>query len=71
MIARVPVFENLAAMNAKHGYDQLGSAGYEGQHWLATYALLYENAAKGPAPLAPEKPKGRPGADADNTIATE
>jgi hypothetical protein len=47
-------------MNATHGYDQLGAAGYEGQHFLATYALLYENAAKGPAPLAPEKPKTPP-----------
>jgi hypothetical protein len=60
--ARIPVFKTLAAMNANQGYQQLGTAGYEGQHWLATYALLYENAAKGPAPLAPEKPKGRPGA---------
>ena len=59
---RVPVFKTLAAMNATHGYENIGSAGYEGQHFLATYALLYENAAKGPAPLAPEKPKGKPGA---------
>jgi hypothetical protein len=57
---RVPVLKALAAINAKHGYEQIGTAGYEGQHWLATYAMLYENAAKGPAPLAPEKPKGRP-----------
>ena len=69
--ARIPVLRTLAAKNAKHGYDQLGSAGYEGQHWLATYALLYENAAKGPAPLGPEKPKARPGADADSTTASE
>ena len=55
---RVPVLKNLAAMNANHGYAEIGSAGYEGQHFLATYAMLYENAAKGPAPLAPEKPKG-------------
>lgn len=57
---RIPVLKTLAAMNANHGYEQLGTAGYEGQHWLATYALLYENAAQGPAPLAPEKPLGRP-----------
>jgi hypothetical protein len=57
---RIPVLKTLAAINAKHGYDQIDSAGYEGQHWLATYAMLYENAAKGPAPLEPEKPKGRP-----------
>jgi len=59
---RIPVFRTLAAMNATRGYENIGSAGYEGQHFLATYALLYENAAKGPAPLAPEKPKGKPGA---------
>jgi hypothetical protein len=59
---RVPVLKTMAAMNAKHGYDQLATAGYEGQHWLATYALLYENEAKGPAPLVPEKPRGRGGA---------
>ena len=58
--ARIPVLKTLAAMNANQGYAQLGSAGYEGQHWLATYALLYENAAQGPAPLGPEKPKGKP-----------
>jgi hypothetical protein len=57
---RIPVLKSLASMNATHGYDQLGAAGYEGQHFLATYALLYENAAKGPAPLAPEKPKTPP-----------
>jgi hypothetical protein len=62
---RIPVLKNLAAMNATHGYAEIGNAGYEGQHFLATYALLYENAAKGPAPLAPEKPPaGRPAAAA-------
>jgi hypothetical protein len=56
---RIPVFKQLAVINAKHGYDKIGSAGYEGQRWLPTFALLYENAMKGPAPLAPpEKPKG-------------
>jgi hypothetical protein len=56
---RVPVFKQLASINAKNGYDKIGKAGYEGQHWLSTFAVLYENAAKGPAPLAPpEKPKG-------------
>ncbi len=54
--ARVPVLKTLAVMSANRGYAQLGNAGYEGQHFLATYALLYENAARGPAPLAPEKP---------------
>ena len=60
--ARVPVLKTLAAMNATRGYEQINNAGYEGQHFLATYALLYENAAKGPAPLGPEKPKGKPDA---------
>jgi hypothetical protein len=56
---RVAVFKHLAILNAKRGYDKIGIAGYEGQHWLSTFALLYENATKGPAPLAPpEKPKG-------------
>ncbi len=56
--ARVAVLRNLAMVNAKAGYERIGRAGYEGQHLLATYAALYENALKGPAPLAPpEKPK--------------
>jgi hypothetical protein len=63
--ARVAVFRTLAAISAKHGYEKIGTAGYEGQHWLSTFALLYENENKGPAPLAPEKPKPRPGAPAD------
>jgi hypothetical protein len=57
---RVQVFRHLAIINAKRGYDRIGNAGYEGQHWLSSFAVLYENAMKGPAPLAPpEKPKGR------------
>ena len=56
---RIAVFKQLASISAKRGYDKIGVAGYEGQHWLSTFALLYENAMKGPAPLAPpEKPKG-------------
>jgi hypothetical protein len=55
--ARVPVFQRLAAMNAQHGYDKFGATGYEGQHWLPYFALLYENAAMGPAPAGPEKAK--------------
>jgi hypothetical protein len=54
---RVPVLQRLAAMNAQHGYEKFGEAGYEGQHWLPYMAVLYENAAAGPAPTAPEKPK--------------
>ena len=66
---RIPVLKNLAAMNATHGYAEIGNAGYEGQHFLATYALLYENAAKGPAPLAPEKPPvPRRGAGTDTAV---
>jgi hypothetical protein len=30
-------------INGKQGYDKIGAAGYLGTHWLATYALLYEN----------------------------
>ena len=56
---RIPVFKTFAAMNAARGYENINSAGYEGQHLLATYALLYENAAKGPAPVGPEKPKAQ------------
>jgi hypothetical protein len=62
---RIPVFRTLTAMNANRGYAELGSAGCEGQHWLAIYALLYENAASGPAPLVPKKPKTTSGARRD------
>lgn len=59
---RVPALRRLAAMNANWGYANISVGGYEGQHLLGTYAMLYENAAKGPAPTAaPEKPKGREG----------
>ncbi len=54
---RVPVYRQLASINAQHGYAKFGGAGSEGQDLLPAFALLYENAAKGPAPLAPEKPK--------------
>lgn len=40
---RVPVYVRLGRINAKQGYDKIGAAGYFGTHWLATYALLYEN----------------------------
>jgi hypothetical protein len=42
---RVAVYERLATINGKQGYDKIGAAGYLGTHWLATYALLYENVA--------------------------
>jgi hypothetical protein len=58
---RIPVLRQLASISAQHGYDKVGLTGYEGQHVLPAFALLYENATLGPAPLAPEKPKARTG----------
>jgi len=40
---RVPAYRKLADINGKQGYDKIGAAGYLGTHWLATYALMYEN----------------------------
>lgn len=40
---RVPVYRKLSDINAKQGFDKIGQAGYLGTHWLATYALMYEN----------------------------
>jgi hypothetical protein len=40
---RVPAYRKLADFNGKQGYDKIGQAGYFGTHWLATYALMYEN----------------------------
>ncbi len=40
---RVAVYRKLADINAKQGFDKIGAAGYLGTHWLATYALMYEN----------------------------
>lgn len=42
--ARVPVFMHLADFNAQQGFRKMGDAGYLGQHWLATYAVLYMQA---------------------------
>jgi hypothetical protein len=64
---RVAAFRGISAINAKRGYEKIGTAGYEGQHWLPTFALLYENESKGPAPLEPEKPKGHPGESPQTT----
>jgi hypothetical protein len=59
---RIAVLRRMANLNAKWGYEKIGLGGYESQHFLSIYALLYENAAKGPAPLAPpEKPKAKDG----------
>jgi hypothetical protein len=41
---RVAVFRRLAAINAQQGFQKMGDAGYMGQHWLATYAVLYMQA---------------------------
>jgi Protein of unknown function (DUF2891) len=62
---RIEVLRRMAAMNANWGYSKFGVGGYEGQHLLGAYAMLYENSAKGPAPThPPEKPKGKGAADA-------
>jgi hypothetical protein len=42
---RVPVYRRIASINAQNGFRKLGDAGYFGQHWLATYAVLYMQAA--------------------------
>ena len=52
---RVAVYERLATINGKQGYDKIGAAGYLGTHWLATYALLYENVVHASTPLPPNK----------------
>jgi hypothetical protein len=41
---RVAVFQRLADLNAQQGFRKIGDAGYLGQHWLATYAVLYMQA---------------------------
>jgi hypothetical protein len=38
---RVLAFRRLAKINAQRGFQKIGDAGYLGQHWLATYAVLY------------------------------
>jgi Protein of unknown function (DUF2891) len=42
---RIAVYRNLASTNAHQALRKIGDAGYFGQHWLATYAVLYMNAA--------------------------
>ncbi len=49
---RVPVYRKMASINAKQGYDKIGTAGYLGTHWIATYALMYENLVN-PSPATP------------------
>lgn len=52
---RVPVYRKMASINAKQGYDKIGSAGYLGTHWIATYALMYENLVNITSATPPEK----------------
>jgi hypothetical protein len=40
-------YRRLAALNAQRGFQKIGDAGYLGQHWLATYAVLYMQAVAG------------------------
>jgi hypothetical protein len=52
---RVPLYERLATINGKQGYDKIGKAGYLGTHWLSTYAIMYENLVNASAPSQPNK----------------
>ena len=52
---RVPAYRKLAGIAAKQGFDKIGSAGYLGTHWIATYALMYENLANITPATPPEK----------------
>jgi hypothetical protein len=52
---RVPVYRRMASINAKQGFDKIGTAGYLGTHWIATYALMYENLVNVSAATPPEK----------------
>ena len=40
---RAEVYRRFSAITGKQGYDKIGLGGYLGTHWLATYALMYEN----------------------------
>jgi Protein of unknown function (DUF2891) len=40
---RLPAYRKLADIAGKQGYSKIGLGGYLGTHWLATYALMYEN----------------------------
>jgi hypothetical protein len=42
---RVEAYGHLAMLNSIEGYNKIGLAGYWGNHWLATFAVLYETAA--------------------------
>lgn len=55
---RVPVLQQLAAINAGSGLKALPDAGYLGSHWLGTFAVLYLRTARHvPAqPTGPSRP---------------
>src|SRR5215469_2806824 len=40
---RVPVYRRFSEITGKQGYDKIGLGGYLSTHWIATYALMYEN----------------------------
>jgi len=40
---RVVAYRKLADFNGMQGYTKIGLGGYLGTHWLASYALMYEN----------------------------
>lgn len=44
---RIPAYRKLADIAGKQGYAKIGLGGYLGTHWLATYALMYENLMQG------------------------
>lgn len=46
---RIPVFERFANITGRQGYAKIGLGGYLGTHWLATYALMYENLLENPS----------------------
>lgn len=55
---RTAAFRHLALLDAASGYSAMTALDYEGRNLGAIYALLFENARKGPAPLGPApKPK--------------
>jgi len=58
---RVPAYQRLASISAKQGFEKIGTAGYLGTHWIATYALMYENLANVSNATPPEKIRAEAG----------
>ena len=52
---RVAAYRRLGSISAKQGFDKIGTAGYLGTHWIATYALMYENLVNITPATPPEK----------------